>query len=90
MELDEVPYVGSVDGNDEIQPVEEEVSMEEVRQTAERDVYRDLEAMDLKEDLTDHRDQMGVDHMTWAVGRSHRPRGADKSVPGVWRLDIRL
>ena len=89
-ELDEVPYVGSVDGNDEIQPVEEEVSMEEVRQTAERDVYRDPEAMDPKEDLTDHRDQMGVAHTTWEVGRSHTPQGADTSVREVWRLDIRL
>jgi len=64
VELDEVPYVVSVGGDDEIQLVEEEASTEEVRQTAERDVYRDLGAMDLKGDLTDHRDQTGAGHMT--------------------------
>jgi hypothetical protein len=89
-ELDEVPYVGSVGGNDGIQPVEGESSTEEVRQTEGLDVYRDPGAMDQKVGPTDHRDQMGVDHMTWEVGRSHKPPGGDKLVREVWRLDIRL
>jgi hypothetical protein len=89
-ELDEVPYVGSVGGSDGIQPVEDEASKEVVRQTEGPVAYRDLGAKDLREDLTDHRDQMGVGHTTREVGRSHRRRKGDKSVPGVWRLDIRL
>lgn len=82
-ELDEVLCVGSVDGNDGIQPVEEEASKAAARRMEGSVVYRDLEAMDLKGDLIDHRNQMGVDCMTWEVGRSHKPRGGDKSVPAV-------
>jgi len=89
-ELDEALDVGSVGESDEIQPVEEEASTEEVRQMEELDVYRDLGAMVLQEDLTDHRDRMGADHMTWKAGRSRKPRGGDKLVREVWRLGIRL
>jgi hypothetical protein len=89
-ELDEVLCVGSVDGNDGIQPVEDEASMEEVRQTKGPAAYRDLEAMDLKENLTDHRGRTGVDRKTWEFGRGRKPPGGGRSVPGVWRLDIRL
>ena len=55
-ELDEALDVGSVGESDEIQPVEEGASKGEVRRTEELDVYRDLGAMALREDLTDHRD----------------------------------
>jgi hypothetical protein len=82
-ELDEVPYVGFVDGNGETQPVEGEASTEEVHQREGPAAYRDPEAMDQEEDLTDHKDQKGVDRMTWEVGRGRKPPGAGRSVPAV-------
>jgi ssDNA-binding replication factor A large subunit len=89
-ELDEVLCVGSVDGNDGIQPVEDEASMEEVHQREGPAAYLDLEAMDQEEDLTDHRDRMGADHRTWEVDRGHKSPLGGKLARAVWRLDIRL
>lgn len=89
-ELDEVPYVGSVGGNYGIRPVEEAASTEEVHQTEEPAAYLDLGAMDLKEDLIDHRDRMGADQMTWEVDRGHKSPLGGKLARAVWRLDIRL
>jgi hypothetical protein len=80
---DEVPDVGSVDGNDGIQPVEDEASKEEVLQTEGPAAYLDPEATDPKLDLTDHRDRMRADHMTWEVDQGHKPPGVGKLVREV-------
>jgi hypothetical protein len=89
-ELDEVPYVGSVGGSDGTRHVEAAASIQEVHQMEEPAAYLDLEAMDLEEDLIDHMDRTGADHMTWEVRRRHKTRGGGKLARGAWRLDIRL